>query len=234
MLLCRYNSSCTRNPFYSCSWFVRTSSRYYFSVSHFCCWRNNNWGFKCESDGSRVSIHNPVDETTLLSVYISWHLLLTAYYSSSQCGYQNSEEPAGPWAPHHTDSLCETIGRWSYLVFIFPRLEPCMRTGQLGWLWAKRKQKVWVKGPETKQRGPCGSIIKKTEWWSTVGLGWNEQFLKEQGCTKISRRCRWFVLLPSLSCVFIACGDAAFHAEGHRQPRNNALKFQKIISRVRW
>lgn len=30
-----------------------------------------NWGFKCESDGSRVSIHKPVDETKLLSVYIS-------------------------------------------------------------------------------------------------------------------------------------------------------------------
>lgn len=165
------------------------------------------------------------------AVYISWHFqLLPAYYSSSQCGYQNSEEPVAPWAPHHTDSLCETIGRWSYLVCIFfSQAEAIHADGSVRLILGQRKTAGLSKRPQvqTKERNLWENRMIN-HCWPWVEWAVYKRTRVYENIQMVSVVCAF----PSYA--FPTCGDMGFHPGGHKHPWNDELKFQEIILSVGW
>lgn len=119
------------------------------------------------------------------AVYISCHLQLRAAYCCSPRRLPKTQSNPRSSARHHSDRLhtgwlCWRIGRLFYLFSIFPRMKRSVRVNEacLG-----LKKTVWY-----EKEGERESFYNTRDFWSVwyttlcvVGLGWNEQFLKEQG-----------------------------------------------------
>lgn len=138
------------------------------------------WGIDSSCSNDRPFFVSQISCLHFLPLTATCRLLLfpAAWLPKTQSNPRSS-------ARHHSDRLhtgwlCWRIGRLFYLFSIFPRMKRSVRVNEacLG-----LKKTVWY-----EKEGERESFYNTRDFWSVwyttlcvVGLGWNEQFLKEQG-----------------------------------------------------
>lgn len=139
-----------------------------------------SWGIDSSCSNDRPFFVSQISCLHFLPLTATCRLLLflAAWLPKTQSNPRSS-------ARHHSDRLhtgwlCWRTGRLFYLFSIFPRMKRSVRVNEacLG-----LKKTVWC-----EKEGEKESFYNTRDFWSVwyttlcvVGLGWNEQFLKEQG-----------------------------------------------------
>lgn len=162
------------------------------------------------------------------AVYISCHLqLLAAYCCFSQRGYQKHGVTRGALLDITVIgcTLADSAGELADFSIYFPfSQDEAQCAGQRGLFRTKENRVVWERGRERKFL-QYKRFFKCVIYHSVCCWPWVEWAVSKRTraeCVKISRCVGGFVLFLFSSCVFIACGDADFHPQGHIQAWDNA------------
>lgn len=163
------------------------------------------------------------------AVYISCHLqLLAAYCCFSQRGYQKHRVTRGALLDITVIgcTLADSAGELADFSIYFPFFPRMKRSVRVNEACLGLKKTVWYeKEGERESFYNTRDFLKCVIYHSVCCWPWVEWAVSKRtraGCVKISRCVGGFVLFLFSSCVFIACGDADFHPQGHIQAWDNA------------